>query len=92
MSDVIEIKPVKILGADLIEWTYRSCTAGFGIGDDWATLCHIESTEPGKGHATHILTTAKKLYESQGKKFGGSIALNARMRRLYQHLEIEEYV
>jgi hypothetical protein len=73
-------------------WSWSSAgTAEFGIGDDWATLASIESTEPGKGHATALLTAAKRHYEAQGKRFGGSVALNERMRAIYRHLGIREY-
>lgn len=84
-----EIK--NIMGMELEEWTNNSCVAHFGIGDDWATLYDIKSKEQGKGHATELLIMAKKYYEKQGKKFGGSVALNDRMRKIYQKLKIEEY-
>lgn len=72
-------------------WNHKSCTAEFGFSDTWATLFFIQSLEEGKGHATELLTEAKKYYEGQGKKFGGSIALNERMRAIYKRLDIEEY-
>ncbi len=72
-------------------WKHKSCVAEFGFDETWATLYYIESMEEGKGHATELLTEAKKYYEGQGKKFGGSIALNERMRAIYKRLDIEEY-
>ena len=84
-------KMVNICGMELEQWLNKSCTANFGVGDDWATLYDIESKEQGKGHARELLIEAKKHYEAQGKKFGGSVALNERMARLYKSLEIEEY-
>ena len=72
-------------------WTNKSSKAEFGVGDDWATLYRIESTEEGKGHATELLLEAKKFYEAQGKRFGGTIALNSRMAKLYKKLGIKEY-
>jgi len=91
MTEEMKIEPVTILGMDLERWTYQSCIAEFGSGEDWATLYSIESKEPGKGHATALLTAAKQHYEAQGKRFGGSVALNKRMRAIYQRLRINEY-
>lgn len=82
---------VNIMGMELEEWTNKSCIAHFGVGNDWATLYDIESKEEGKGHATELLKEAKRYYESQGKVFGGSVALNNRMRKIYQELGIKEY-
>ena len=76
---------------ELEQWSYKSCLANFGIGDNWATLYDIKSEKEGNGHATALLTAAKRFYEEQGKKFGGSVALNPRMRNLYIKLGIEEY-
>jgi len=80
-----------IMGMKLDEWTNKSCIAHFGIGDNWATLYDIESKEESRGHATGLLVEAKKFYEGQGKQFGGDVALNDRMRRIYQKLDITEY-
>ena len=82
---------VNILGMELEQWTYNGVIANFGVGDDWATLYNIESQNQGKGYATELLIEAKKYYEGLGKKFGGSIALNGRMRKIYQRLGIVEY-
>jgi len=80
-----------IMGMELECWENKSCSAQFGVGDTWATLYLIESQEEGKGHATELLIEAKKYYEGLGKKFGGDVALNERMARLYKKLDIEEY-
>jgi len=85
------ITKVVSLGMEIERFTYLSCQADFGVGDDWATLYHIHSQEPNKGHATTLLTEAKQYYESQGKEFGGSTALNEPMRRLYRKLGITEF-
>ena len=82
---------VNVLGMPLERWSNKSCVADFGVGNDWATLYHIESAEQGKGHATELLIKAKKYYEGLGKEFGGSVALNERMRKIYQELGIQEY-
>ena len=82
---------VNIMGMTLDRWTHKSCVADFGISDDWATLYYIQSEEQGKGHATELLTEAKKHYGGLGKKFGGSVALNDKMARIYKKLGITEY-
>jgi len=79
------------MGMEVERWNNKSCTADFGVGDNWATLYAIKSEEKRKGHATELLKEAKKHYEMRGKKFGGSIALNDNMKRIYKKLEIIEY-
>ena len=91
-----EPKKVKILGMELDEWCYESCVAHVGTNEDWeewqwATIYDIESQQEGKGHATKLLLIMKSYYENQGKEFGGSIALNERMARLYKRCRIKEY-
>ena len=84
-------KKVNVLGMSLDEWKFDSCTAHFGVGDDWATLYDITSSIEGRGHATALLRETKAYYEGQGKKFGGSVALNSRMRKIYRRLKIHEF-
>lgn len=76
---------------DLIRWSHESCIAHFAVGDDWATLYDIKSGEEGRGHATQLLICAKDQYEREGKTFGGSVALNDRMHKIYKRLGITEY-
>lgn len=85
----IETKEINIMGLPLTQWKYKSCMAHFAETPEWVTLYDIRSEEEGKGHAIYLLTQAKEYYKD--RKFGGSIALNDRMKRLYQKLEIEEY-
>ena len=87
----LEFKTISVLGMELEQCTYLSCTAEFGVGEDWATLSFIRSAEPGKGHATALLKAAKAHYENRGKRFGGTVALNERMRGIYRRLGIKEY-
>lgn len=75
----------------LDRWSLGDCEAQFGIGDDWATLYVILSQNPGHGEATRLLLKAKNHYEGQGKKVGGTIALNPAMRHIYEQLGYEEY-
>lgn len=79
---------VEFLGMKMDRWIHESCEADFGVGKDWATLYTIRSTVPGKGHATALLTEAKKFYESKGKAFAGTVALNPRMASIYKKLGI----
>jgi hypothetical protein len=81
----------RVLGMELDEWTHKSCVANFALGEDWATLYDIQSAEEGKGHATELLTEAKRFYEAQGKTFGASVALNDTMKHIYARLGITEY-
>ena len=81
---------LRVVGA-LELWVYKSCEAEFGVGKDWATLYLTESKDEGKGHATTLLLAAKKYYEDKGLIFGGSVALNMRMKGLYQKCGIREY-
>lgn len=81
------------MGIDLIQWRLGGAIAEFEVNEDekWATLYTIHSQFEGKLHATTLLFIAKTFYESGGFTFGGSIALNDRMRRIYQRLKIQEY-
>ena len=82
---------VNILGMPLDEWVYESCIAHCATGKYWATLYEIQSSQESQEHATKLLLIMKEYYEDKGLKFGGSIALNQRMRRLYQKCGITEY-
>lgn len=82
---------VNQMGMEFEQWTHKSCTAAFGIGDDWATLFIIESENPGKGEATELLTEVQELYKKEGKTVYGSVALNPAMVRIYNKLNIKEY-
>lgn len=83
---------VNVMGMELERWTNKSCQADIAVGDDWATLYVIESREKRKGHAEELLREAKKYYENLDKDFGGDVALNEGMRKLYQKLNIKEYI
>lgn len=82
---------VNVLGMELEMWVLWSCVAKVGVGDDWATVYSIHSEQEGKGHATSLLIEMKKVYEAEGKKFGSSVALNDRMRKILERLNIFEY-
>jgi hypothetical protein len=80
---------IEIMGMELDRWTYNSCVALFGVGDDWATLYKIDSKEQNKGDATFLLKQAKTFYKD--KRFGGTVALSESMAHLYKKLKIKEY-
>ena len=84
-------RKINSMGMELDEWQHKSCIAHFGVGEDWATLYDIHSKKEGQGHATRLLVVTRDYYEKQGKVFGGSMALNKHMRRLYEKLGITEY-
>ena len=84
-------KVVNIPGMPLDEWQYKSYIAHCATGKDWATLYDIESAEQGKGHATKLLLEMKDYYEGKGLTFGGSVALNNRMQRIYQRCGVREF-
>ncbi len=97
-KDVIPMmkqEPVEQLGMPLIRWTHESCVAHFAVGEAdghrYATLYDIRSREEGRGHATHLLSAAKEQYEREGRRFGGTVALNDRMHKIYKRLGITEY-
>ena len=81
---------VCVLGMELEEWRHKSCEAHFGVSGDWATLYDIESKNENQGHATELLRMARYFYEFHHKRVMGSIALNSRMKRLYQRVGIPE--
>jgi len=87
-----EVAPetVNILGMPLDEWHCGSCVAHCATGDGWATIYDIASAVESKGHATTLLLKMKTYYEERGYSFGGSVALNDRMRRLYRRCGIRE--
>lgn len=87
----MKVEQIEVLGLPLEQWTHESCTAEFGVGDDWATLYSICSEVESKGHATALLIAAKRHYEALGKRFASDVALNDRMRRILRRLNIEEY-
>lgn len=83
----------QVLGMELECWTIVAgdCTAQFGVGDDWATLYGIVAETESRGQAAALLRAAKQHYETAGKRFGSSVALNPRMSGIPRRLSITEY-
>jgi len=80
-----------ILGMEMDVWCHKSCRAEVGVGDDWATIYSIGSVHRNEGHAQELLEEARKHYEGESKKFGGTVALNSTMKHIYEKLNILEY-
>ncbi len=85
-----EPKRVNVLGMELDEWWYLSCSAHVATGENWATIYDIQSQQEGQGHAAELLLIMKSYYEGQAFIFDGSIALNKRMAWLYKKCGIRE--
>lgn len=82
---------IEIMGIPVVRWIYNGVVADFAVDEKWATLYTIKSSNPGNGYAQGLLRKAKEYYEQQGKKVGGSVALNPTMKHIYKKLGIEEY-
>jgi len=80
---------VNKMGMILEEWKVGGCIAHFGVGNKWATLYDIKSTNPNKGEATKLLELAKEHYKD--KEVGSSVALNDKMSHILKKLNIKEY-
>lgn len=87
----MKIEEVNVMGMDMVRWSENGVVADFAMEDDWCTLFSIESVDEGKGFAQKLLKEAKEFYEKEGKRFGGSVALNPTMAHIYEKLGIEEY-
>ena len=86
------IKKINSMGMNLDQWTHKSCIAEIGVGVTWATIYMIKSKEKGKGYASELIIKMKDYYESKGKRFGSSVALNSGMKHLLDKLSITEYL
>lgn len=79
------------IGMPLKQFLWKSCQATVAEGDNWATVYFIESGERNKGHATELMKMLKFIYETKGKIFGGTVALNPAMKRVYEKSGVTEY-
>ena len=82
-------KPIKVMGMDLTAFKYKGVFGQLGEEKDWATIYHIESTNPNKGECQECLRLLKEKYKD--KMFGCSIALNPKMQHILKKLKIKEY-
>ncbi len=88
----MKLNQIESMGMVLDQWTHKSCISEIGIGNNWATIYMIKSKEKGKGHASELIIKMKDHYESKGKTFGSSVALNPIMKHLLNKLNITEYL
>jgi hypothetical protein len=86
------IKPIKVLGMDLFEFTHKDVKGHLFINDTHATIYDVESNNYGVGECQETLSMLKEEYETNGKVFGGTVALNPTMKHIYQKLNITEYI
>jgi len=82
---------IEALGMSLEQWHLGDCRAEFGIGEDWATLYGIQSGNEGHGEAIELLSQAQAYYQGQGKRVGGTVAMNPVMKHIYEKLGYLEY-
>jgi len=80
-----------ICGMCLDEWINESCTAHIGVGDDWATIYSIVSTQLNNGHAERLIRAMRSYYNKRGKVFGTSITLSPAMQHLVKKIRLKEY-
>jgi len=90
-SETLFLRPVTVLGMELIEFRYKGVEGHIGVEDDRATIYDVESSNPGQGECQECLSLLKQHYEEEGKRFGCSVALNAAMRHILEKLGITEY-
>jgi len=84
-----------LTGSDVLMYKWKYCRAMVYENPDekWATVSLIE-THPdhrNKGQATEMMNFLKRMYEKNGFKFGGTVALNPAMKRVYEKTGVEEY-
>lgn len=75
------------------KWKY--CRAMVYVNDEekWATVSLIETHQDhrNKGMATELMLFLRKLYGGKGYTFGGTVALNPAMSRVYEKTGVTEY-
>lgn len=85
-----------LTNSPVLFYKWKHCRAMVYVSDEekWATVSLIE-THPdhrNKGQATELMQFLQRLYEKQqGYKFGGTVALNPAMSRVYEKTGIIEY-
>lgn len=84
-----------LTNSPVLLYKWKHCRAMVYVGDEekWATVSLIE-THPdhrNQGQATELMIFLQKLYEKQSYKFGGTVALNPAMARVYEKTGVLEY-
>lgn len=88
------VDPMTGSDVQLYKWKYCRAMVYENLPEKWATVSLIE-THPehrNQGQATEMMLFLKKMYEKNGFKFGGTVALNPAMKRVYEKTGIKEYV
>ena len=91
MDEEVVFKPIESMGMSLTQATYKSCTANIGVGNNWATIYSISSSDEGKGHCQELCKYLKEFYTECDKVFGSTVALYPAMKHILEKLEITEY-
>lgn len=89
VKDQLMKRKIEVMGIPLTQYKWKSCIAEVGEGKHWATIYSVASAEQGKGHATELLIILKEVYKD--KDFGGTVALNPAMKRVYEKSGVKEY-
>lgn len=92
-QQIIQYQRGKIteMGMELDLWKYESCVCRMGVGEDFATIYHIESEDKNKGHATMLIKIMRIIYFGEKKEFATSVALSAPMKHIVKKLNLTEY-
>lgn len=77
-------------------YKWKHCRAMVYVNDEekWATVSLIEThpSHQNKGEATELMMFLKELYQDrQHYTFGGTVALNPAMSRVYEKSGVKEY-
>lgn len=96
MSDLLVSKYTDPLTkSTMYKFKLGDCVADVAINsmDKWATVYYIETeqTKRNTGLATKLMEELKSTFESMDYKFGGTVALNDAMKRVYEKSGVEEY-
>lgn len=84
-----------LTNSPILMYKWKYCRAMVYVNDEerWATVSLIETKAEyqNQGQATELMQFLQKLYEKQGYTFGGTVALNPAMARVYEKTGIKEY-
>lgn len=84
-----------LTNSPMIDFKLDGCIATVAVNKEekWATVYSIEThpAQRNKGLATSLMKWLKINFESNGYKFGGTVALNPAMKRVYEKSGVTEY-
>ena len=86
--DPLTNKPILIY-----RWKYCRAMVYENAEEKWATVSLIEtkSEYQNQGHATELMLFLKAYYGQKQYDFGGTVALNPAMSRVYEKTNVKEY-